>query len=170
MDRRRKWSSRFFTFFLVIVLLLGNLGESVPVNVVQAAEAKTQSFITEETNESKEEENITVKEKNWYALGRPMTEEEMDQQYKLIDYYNSFSKVTPSQEEFVEAFWEEAETLLSVCEMNAQEVLDEEKEKLPRFYSAVELQFTPEVRNQSPYGNWLGSCSNWCCGNFYDKE
>ena len=76
---------RFFAAILSAVMIAGSTTGSMSGGMVHAAAVVTET-----------------KEKNWYALGRPMTEEEKEEQYELIEYYRSFLGEIPQEEPWME--------------------------------------------------------------------
>ena len=91
-DRKMK-RKRFFAAVLAAVFVAGNLTNGMSGGIVQAAELTAESTVTQaaERAEAAVESSAETEEKNWYVLGRPMTEEEKEEQRQLIERYRSLS-------------------------------------------------------------------------------
>ena len=82
MHKGKKIWKRFFAAILSAVMIAGSVTGGMSGRMANAAEATVKSTV---------ENSADSEEKNWYVLGRPMTEEEKEEQRKLIEYYNSLS-------------------------------------------------------------------------------
>lgn len=98
-------------------------------------------------------------EDNWYVLGRPMTQEEKDQQLQLIEYYRSFLSDVPPAET------EESDPTLTVSMEPAvlmSGAAEQNDSTLPKAYSSLEQGYTPDIRNQGSLGNCWAHASTAC--------
>lgn len=135
--KKMKWK-QIFSAVLSAILFAGSVTGSMPSGVVHAAE-NAKEDITE------------TEEKNWYVLGRPMTEEEKEEQRQLIESYRSFSGEIPLEE--TEMLLPETDSNTAISFLGSETSTVQFSEKLPREYSSVEQGYTPPVRNQGTLGN-----------------
>lgn len=133
MHTKKRSRKRIVAAILSAVMVIGSVTGSMPESMVHATE------------------DVTVQEENWYVLGRPMTEEEIEEQLQQIAYYRSFLGEIP-QEERKESLSIESNNVLSSYSMRSQETEEQTSVDLPVKYSSVEQGYTTAVRNQNPYG------------------
>ena len=135
--KRMKWKKNFAAV-LSAILFAGSVTGSMPAGMVHAAE-------------NAEEVIPEADEKNWYVLGRPMTEEEIEEQRQLIEYYRSFSKEIPQEE--AEMLLQETDVNTAISLMSSETDTSQQTAELPREYSSVEQGYTPAIRDQGSLGN-----------------
>lgn len=140
----KKKMKKVFAAVLSAVMVVGSMSGSMAGSTVYAAES------------APEEDK-----KNWYVLGHPMTEDEIEEQHQLIEHYRSFLEKIPKEEPDtpipVESRVVEQITLMSSGISTAQET-----SALPKEYSSVDQGYTPEVRSQGTLGNCWAHASTAC--------
>ena len=87
-------------------------------------------------------------EKNWYALGRPMTEEEKQEAMELVEYYGTMLNEIPEEKP------REDPGRLPVSREPVVTSLIPDSLQLPRSYSSIDEGWTPPVRGQQHENCW----------------
>lgn len=152
MYKGRRGMKRMLSLILSATLMAGNIAIPQEMRQVQAEEVVREEEIGVEYQR---EEGVV--EKNWYAKGRPMTEEELNEEYELIEKYRSQAK---QQLEVADSYMEEigkveqsivAENILPMNTLISEE--EGEEEYLPSAYSLLDhQQVAANVRNQGDDG------------------
>lgn len=144
MHKKRVNLKRFFAAIFLAMMVAGSVAGSMSGGIVHAEEVVTE-----------------IEEKNWYVLGRPMTEEEKEEQRQLIEHYRSFSgDVVQEEESGVVPV--SGEMTQPISFMSSETGTATAAEGLPTEYSSWELGYTPPVRNQGNLGNCWAHASTAC--------
>lgn len=143
MHKGKKIWKRFFAAILSAVMIAGSVTGGMSGRMANAAGATVKSTV---------ENSADSEEKNWYVLGRPMTEEEKEEQRKLIEYYNSLSSGSVAEQNS-NIFASEAQTFGAPAAASDRIEPIVTAAALPSSYSSRDLGYTPAVRNQGNLGN-----------------
>ena len=128
---RRK---RILTSLLAVVLA----ASSVPLPA-SAAEYEVH-LAGEDVLQDLQEQDSNQTEKNWYALGRPMTEEEKQEAMERVAYYGSMLHEIPEEKPR-----EDPGRIQTSREPVVTSLIPDSME-LPRSYSSIDKGWTPPVR------------------------